>query len=155
MKISAQEEYGLRILIRIASSEKPDGLTIPEISKAEGLSQHNVAKLCRILRISGFINSSRGQAGGYFLSRPADKIIISEVLNDLGGQLFGDDFCASHSGIEDSCTNTVDCSARYVWQLIQDAIDRALANLTLGDLINRGEEVLYHIQPPHTFDRKG
>ncbi len=147
MKISAQEEYGLRILIRIASSNKPEGLTIAEISKAEGLSQHNVAKLCRILRISGFINSSRGQAGGYFLARPAEKINISEVLNDLGGQLFGEDFCASHSGIEDSCTNTVDCSARYVWQLIQDAIDRALANLTLGDLINKGEAVLYRIQP--------
>ena len=61
MKITAQEEYGLRILLRIARASNSDGLTIPEISEAEGLSTHNVAKLCRILRLAGFIRSSRGK----------------------------------------------------------------------------------------------
>jgi len=54
MKFSAQEEYGLRCLLRIAYSKSPNGITIPEISEIEKLSQANVAKLLRILRLGGF-----------------------------------------------------------------------------------------------------
>jgi len=50
MKFSAQEEYGLRCLLRIAGSKSPNGLTIPEISTVEGLTQANTAKILRILR---------------------------------------------------------------------------------------------------------
>ena len=49
MKISAQEEYGLRCLLRLASAE-PESMTLPEISAMEGLSVPYVAKLMAALR---------------------------------------------------------------------------------------------------------
>ena len=60
MKITAQEEYGLRILIRIAGCKDETGMSIPQLSEAEGLSIHYIAKLSRILRMEGFINSTPG-----------------------------------------------------------------------------------------------
>ena len=36
MKFSTQEEYGLRLLLRIAKSDSSNGLTIPELSEIEG-----------------------------------------------------------------------------------------------------------------------
>ena len=45
MKFSTQEEYGLRLLLRIAKSDSPNGLTIPELSEVEGLSAANTAKI--------------------------------------------------------------------------------------------------------------
>ena len=65
MKITAQEEYGLRIMIRIASCKDQDGMSIPQLSEAEGISPHYVAKLTRSLRMAGFINSTPGYKGGY------------------------------------------------------------------------------------------
>ena len=65
MKLSAQEEYGLRCLLQMASRGNEASLSIPEISRAEGLSVPNVAKLMRLLRIAGFVKSVRGQSGGY------------------------------------------------------------------------------------------
>ena len=49
MKLSAQEEYGLRCLLQIGRSELEvgRGLTLPEISQAEGLSISSVANLMR------------------------------------------------------------------------------------------------------------
>ena len=67
MKLSAQEEYGLRCLLRLAREGESSSLTIPEISLSEGISNHYVAKLMRILRRGGFVRSARGQAGGYTL----------------------------------------------------------------------------------------
>jgi len=53
MKITAQEEYGLRILIRIARCRDKEGMSIPQLTEAEGLSSHYVAKLTRMLRMKG------------------------------------------------------------------------------------------------------
>ena len=54
MKITAQEEYGLRCLLRLARSGEGHSLTIPEVAAAEGLSVPYVAKLLSVLRQGGF-----------------------------------------------------------------------------------------------------
>ncbi len=135
MKITAQEEYGLRLLIRIASCKDTEGMSIPQLSEAEGISPHYVAKLTRILRIGGFINSTPGYKGGYVLSMPANKIIINKVLKALGGSLFDQGFCGSHAGTLKLCNHSVDCSSRSLWQMIQFTVDQLLDKVTLHDLV--------------------
>jgi Rrf2 family transcriptional regulator, iron-sulfur cluster assembly transcription factor len=140
MKITAQEEYGLRILIRIAGCRTQEGMSIPQISETEGLSSHYVAKLTRLLRMAGFINSTPGYKGGYVLARPADAIGIKSVLKALGGVLFDEDFCGSHAGSLKLCTNSVDCSSRSLWKMVQFTVDQLLDKITLHDLVNTENE---------------
>jgi Rrf2 family protein len=135
MKLSAQEEYGLRCLLHLARCEADRSMTIPEISELEGLSVPNVAKLMRLLRMSGLVKSVRGQAGGYRLSRPAGEIRASQVLEALGGQLFGPQFCGRYSGRKDVCTHEVDCSLRALWASIQTVLQELLSRITLADLL--------------------
>jgi len=141
MKFSSQEEYGLRCLLRIGKSKSPNGLTIPEISDLEGLSTANAAKLLRTLRLGSFIEASRGQSGGYKLAKPAEEIIIGDVLTVLGGKLFEDDFCSSHTGIENICTNSIDCSIRSLWKTIQTVVDNVVLKISLKDLLGNEAEV--------------
>lgn len=141
MKFSAQEEYGLRCLLQIARSGKGGSLTIPEISRVEGLSQTHVAKLLMILRKDGFVSSTRGQTGGYTLARPASEINVGEVLNVLGGKLYDDEFCAKHAGQLTICQHAVDCSVKSLWQVIQGAVDHVLRDLTLADMITNGDAI--------------
>ncbi len=136
MKITSQEEFGLRVLIRIARCETEDGLSIPQLSKAEGLTSHYVAKLTRTLRLAGFINSTPGYKGGYVLALPAKEIKIRYVLQALGGVLYDKDFCGQHTGSVTLCTNSVDCSARSLWQMIQFTVDQLLDKITLYDMAN-------------------
>ncbi|MEP6683297.1 MAG: Rrf2 family transcriptional regulator [Parafilimonas sp.] len=142
MKITAQEEYGIRILIRIARcADEKSGLSIPQISEAEGLTPHYAAKLTRQLRLGGFLKSTPGQKGGYILSKPPSAININEVLKTLGGALFDSEFCATHIGALNLCTNSVDCSARSLWKIIQFTLDQVLDKMTLADLCGREEAV--------------
>jgi len=136
MKITSQEEYGLRLLIRIASCKDKEGMSIPQLSEAEGLTPHYVAKLTRILRMSGFLRSTPGNKGGYVLAMPADEIIINKVLKALGGPLYDTEFCGTHSGALRLCTHSVDCSSRSLWQMIQFTLDNLLDRVTLHDLVN-------------------
>lgn len=136
MKISAQEEYGLRILLRIANCRDEEGMSIPQLSEAEGLSTHYVAKLTRVLRMAGFIKSTPGNKGGYLLALPAQEIGINNVIKALGGALFDKSFCETHAGAVNLCTHSVDCSARSLWQLVQFTVDQLLDKITLFDLTN-------------------
>jgi len=63
----------LPILLRIAGCRDKEGMSIWQLSEAEGLSSHYGAKLTRLLRIQGFINSTAGYKGGYILAKPAKK----------------------------------------------------------------------------------
>jgi Rrf2 family protein len=146
MKITAQDEYGLRILVRIAKCKDQSGLSIPQLSDAEGLSQPNVAKLTRILRVEGLINSTKGHVGGYVLARPAADITVNDVLKALGGRLFDKDFCANHVGVLKLCTNSLDCSIRSLWSMVQSTIDKRLDKVTLADLSNNEKEATFTFQ---------
>jgi Rrf2 family protein len=135
MKLSAQEEYGLRCLLRLGAQGESRSLTIPEISRAEGISPEYVAKLMRILRRGGLVTSARGATGGYTLARPAEEITSGEALALLGGRLFQSDFCERHAGAASLCTHSIDCSIRSLWQALQIAVDQVLTNTTLKDLL--------------------
>jgi len=140
MKFSAQEEYGLRCLLQIARLGTDGSLTIPEISKHEGLTSTHVAKLLMILRKEGFITSTRGQSGGYTLAREARDIVVGDVLEALGGKLYDEEFCDKHAGQLSICTHAVDCSVRSLWQVIQQSVDQVIGKLTVADLISTGEK---------------
>jgi Rrf2 family protein len=139
MKLTSQEEYGLRCLLRIARIGERGHITIPEISENEGISSFYVAKLLRILRRAGFIQSARGQVGGYRLARPANQIKVDQVIAALGGRLFDSEFCEQHTGTEAHCAHSVDCAIRTVWRTVQLVVDQVLSKITLQDLEEHNE----------------
>jgi Rrf2 family transcriptional regulator, iron-sulfur cluster assembly transcription factor len=146
MKINAMDEYGLRVIIRIAKSTTGEGLSIPQISEMEGLSAAYVAKITRSLREGGLIVSSRGHKGGYLLARPAEAISINEILKVLGGKLYDKSFCEGHAGEMKFCTNSVDCSVRSLWRLLQSVLDQLLEQITLSDMLNNEKKTMAKFQ---------
>ncbi len=141
MKLSSQEEYGLRCLLRVGRGAPEGSVTIAELARSEGISEPNVAKMMRHLKNAGLVQATRGQAGGYALSRPPGEINVGEVLGALGGRLYEPSFCDTHAGIERLCTHMPDCSIRSVWRTLQQAIDQVLERLTLKDLLGSEQEM--------------
>jgi Rrf2 family protein len=142
MKLSANEEYGIRCLVRLGyAGYAGETLTIPEISQLEGVSPAYGAKVLRMLRKGGFVKAARGKDGGYTLARPAENIVIGDVMDVLGGRLFENKFCESHSGQAAICTRSVDCSVRSLWRAVQVSVDQVLSKATLRDLLQNEEEM--------------
>jgi Rrf2 family iron-sulfur cluster assembly transcriptional regulator len=135
MRLTSQEEYGLRCLLRVGRVGAEGSITISELSRSEGITEPNVAKMMRVLRQAGLVQSTRGQSGGYALARPAAEIKLAEVLDALGGRLYDPTFCDDHTGVEQLCTHMTDCSIRSVWRLVQRAVDDVLGKITLKDLL--------------------
>ena len=53
MKISAQEEYGLRCLVQLANLPNGESLTLPQIAELEGISTANAANIVEIAASTG------------------------------------------------------------------------------------------------------
>ncbi|MGN7786248.1 Rrf2 family transcriptional regulator [Niabella sp. 22666] len=155
MKITAQEEYGLRILIRIGSCKDRDGMSIPQLSETEQLSQHYIAKLTRLLRMSNLIRSTPGNKGGYVLAKPAGEIVIKQVLEALGTPL-DKEFTDENGAVMRFCTSSVDCSSRSLWQMIQMTVNNLLERITLLDLVSENEasKTIFDALSPEFLEKK-
>ena len=144
MKITAQEEYGLRCLLRFVRSSPGQSLTIPEIAAAEGLSVPYAGKLLSILRQGGLVESVRGRSGGYRLTGDPADIGLGSVLLVLGEPLFEDPgYCERHAGTEElgPCVHRKDCTLRALWGALEQWLRQALDRISLADLLQQESRI--------------
>jgi Rrf2 family iron-sulfur cluster assembly transcriptional regulator len=135
MKISAQEEYGLRCLLQLARADRQgDSLTLSQIAGLEGISVANAGKLMWILNKAGLVQSQRGTKGGYRLARPASEVHLNEVISVLE-DVSVKTHCKSYAGVLDSCVHTGDCGIRPVIVELHQIVDNALSEITLSQLL--------------------
>ncbi len=140
MKISAQEEYGLRCLVQLANLDAGETLTLPQIADREGISQANAGKLMWLLRKAGFAKATRGTKGGYCLARLPSEIYLSEVIKILeDDEISG--HCKSYTGIKDYCVHQCDCGIRPVIVGIHEIVQQALSGITLAELVGNEQKV--------------
>lgn len=140
MKISAQEEYGLRCLVQLATLKEDESLTLPQIAEREGVSVANAGKLMWLLNKAGFVQATRGTKGGYSLSRPADEIYLSEVIKVLDNdEIIG--HCESYTGVLESCVHNGDCGIRSVIVGLHEVVQKALSQITLAQLVGTEKKV--------------
>ena len=88
MKVSTRVEYGMLALADIAlHTEDGPSVSAPDIAERQNISQKYLEQILTHLKQAGLIRAQKGLRGGYTLSRPAEKIRLSEVLNALDNSI--------------------------------------------------------------------
>ena len=133
MKISTRVEYGLIALTDIAMN-CTDGCSVSssEISERQNISQKYLEQIIIALRQGGFVKGMKGSRGGYVLSRPADMICLSDILNALDNNILAD--VSEDIGTQ---TGGLRCSVNVcLWDKINNFMRSFTGQMTLADLIN-------------------
>lgn len=141
MKISKQEEYGLRCILQLARPGNGRAVAVTEIAKSEGLSSDYVTKLLVLLRKSGLVASVRGINGGYTLKRAPEQISLGDVMRSLGGFFYPKEMCMEYPGKLDECCHVGNCGIRPIWSILAMQIHATLNRTTLLDLLKEEKEV--------------
>ena len=135
MKITSQEEYGLRCLLQLARVPQGQVMSVRDIAVKEGLSGAYVEKLLRILSRAGLVHSVRGLKGGYGLNRPASSTTLGEVVRALGTVESTNHICQQFTGNQDVCVHFSDCGIRSAWSGLTASITAFLDQTTLESLL--------------------
>jgi Rrf2 family protein len=136
MKITAQEEYGLRCLIQLARNYgEKDPLTVREIAADEGISVAYAEKLLHRLTKAGLATSIRGTRGGFRLSKSPDEVTVGHAVQALGSFLTHAAICQRYTGDVSRCVHNRDCGLRPVWSTVNYHIRRLLDHLPLSVLL--------------------
>jgi Rrf2 family nitric oxide-sensitive transcriptional repressor len=78
MQLSLHSDYALRVLMALASSERH--LSVEQIARRYGISRNHLAKVAQRLQAQGFVETIRGRGGGMRLARPAEEIVVGDVV---------------------------------------------------------------------------
>jgi Rrf2 family transcriptional regulator, iron-sulfur cluster assembly transcription factor len=135
LKITAQEEYGLRCILQLARQTDSEPLMVRDIADREGLSIAYVEKILWTLSRSGIIESVRGPKGGYRLTRPCTEISVGEVMRALGGIPSQEEICGHFTGIHDTCVHHDNCDLQPVWTSITDFVHSVFDRIPLSQLL--------------------
>lgn len=135
MHLLAREETGLRCLLRVAL-EGRRGVPVPiaAIAAEEGISSVYAAKLMRQLRLAGLVESVRGAAGGYRLTRDDDEISVWDAIRALDESFLPAATCDCQPEDRVDCRRTPGCAVSSLWRRIGDGLRRELSEVTLAEL---------------------
>ena len=136
LRISRLTDYGTVVLAHLAHSGTKLA-SANEIATATGIGLPTVSKLLKSLAKSGIVVSTRGSRGGYRLSRDAGEISAADVIDALEGPVSITECSAG----EHTCNFEAVCSVGGAWQRINVAIQRALQDVSLVDLLRTSSTV--------------
>lgn len=139
MKISTKGRYGLRAMIDVAQYSEIEPVSISSIALRQGISEGYLEQLMTKLKKAGLIQSIRGAGGGYVLARPMEEISVGDVLRALEGSLEPVECTANHP--DDSCAAAGGCVTKYVWQKINDSINRTVDEMKIKELVEESRLV--------------
>lgn len=133
MRISTKGRYGLRALIDLALYSEIEPVSINSIALRQGISERYLEQLMTLLKKAGLIKSIRGAGGGYVLAKEIDEISVGDILRALEGNLEPVE-CSAYRE-EDGCQAADKCVTKYVWQRINESINRTVDEISLRQLV--------------------
>jgi FeS assembly SUF system regulator len=133
IRLSRLSDYGIVLMALLAGRAGADGAphAAREVAAQAHLPLPVVSKVLKALARRGLLVSHRGAKGGFSLARPPEQITAAEMIAALEGPI-GLTECAAHPG---ACVQEASCHVREPWQRINAAVRRALAEVTLADLV--------------------
>jgi Rrf2 family nitric oxide-sensitive transcriptional repressor len=79
MQLNAFTDYALRVLVYAAARPGERCLTA-DVAGAFGISRHHVVKVVNELQHLGYVETTRGRAGGFTLARSPEQIRLGDVV---------------------------------------------------------------------------
>jgi Rrf2 family protein len=132
MRVSKRTDYALRALFTLV--DHFGGLPIPirELARRNDVPKRFLEQIMLALKSQGWVDSSAGIRGGYFLARNPSKITMGEVVRHFDGILAPID-CVSVTGYV-RCSQESVCRFRRVFFDARNYVAGIMDRATLADV---------------------
>ena len=135
MRISTKGRYALRIMLDLAQNDDMGPVALREISERQNITPKYMESIMSMLLRDKLVQSLRGKAGGYQLTRKPEEYPIYEILSCAEGGLAPVHCLAME---ENECPIRRTCLTIPVWEGLHQVIKDYLSGITLKTLIEQG-----------------
>lgn len=137
IRLSRMTDYAVVVLSAFAQTPEK-AQSAAQLTTATGLPPATVSKLLKLLARTGFLDSRRGAAGGYHLTRSPDAITMAEVVTAIEGPI-SLTYCSEAA--DGNCDLEHLCPMRGRWDKVNRLVRKAFEDVTLAEMA----------QPPDFF----
>jgi Rrf2 family protein len=132
MKISYKLDYALKTLFNLALNYKQNLSSITDLSERLDIPKKFLEQILLELKRGGFVDSKRGNIGGYFLAKAPQEIIVGDVVRYIDGPIEPIE-CINKE--YKGCKDINSCVFTKIWAKVNFATLAIIDNVSLADLI--------------------
>lgn len=129
MKLSSKTHYGLMACHILGENYEKQLVPASELENRISVSGKYLEKIMRMLSSRKIVSANRGASGGYYLSRPPERITIGEIVRALEDDMRIIE-CVDKGG---SCKC---CPSSLVWKKLYNGINDLLDSITLKAMLD-------------------
>ena len=131
MKISKKSQYAVRAVFELAFRNATGPVKISEIAVSQGIPRRFLEVIMNQLKHAGFVESRRGNAGGYVLVRPAGELSVGEIIEFMEGPFS----IAGNNGNRAKASMLGDLAFQHLWETVDRAVSDVFGNMSIGELV--------------------
>ena len=130
MKISTKGRYALKVMIDLAQQERDEFIPLIDIARRQGISNKYLEQIVAMLNKAGYLETLRGNNGGYKLAKDPKEYKVGDILRATEG-----DIAPIACIREEKCNMAESCMTYKFWDGLDKVINEYIDSKTLQDLI--------------------
>jgi len=133
MRIPKKCQFALRAVFELALREPSQPVKIYQIAGAQNIPPRFLEAILNQLKHAGFVDSRRGNEGGYMLARAAKNLTVGEVIRHIHGPISMDTDDIKKADKSDYFYG--DYAFKQLLENVNDAISGVCDNMTFAQLV--------------------
>jgi len=142
MKVTFKGDYALKAVLDLALHYDRELVTTHAMASRIDAPVKFLEQVLSDLKKGGFVESRRGNVGGYLLAKPPGKITVGDIIRLIDGPI--EPIACARTGYSE-CGDIYKCAFRGIWQKVYRATSDVIDNVTFEDLVTQassGQEAL-------------
>lgn len=148
MRLTTKGRFAVTAMVDLAMNGSSGPVTLASISERQKISLSYLEQLFGKLRKHDVVASVRGPGGGYCLSRPANKISMSDIVVAVDESLD-----ASQCHGMGNCNDGKPCITHNLWMGLNHAISSYLDSVNLHQLVSNQVPSQHHAISPISISK--
>ena len=132
LKISTRGQYALLVMTDLAEHSEDSYIPLKTLSHRRNLSVKYLEQILIQLGKAGLVTGSRGNNGGYKLSRPSEDYTAGDILRAMEGNL------SPRSSTENA--HLASAGNESFWTDFEETINKYVDSVTLKELAQKNRE---------------
>ena len=134
MKLTSKGRYAVMAMADLAKNHDPRPVSLSEISLRQGISIFYLEQLFLKLKRNNLVRSTRGQSGGYVLSKSPDQIKLSNIISAVNEEV---KTLKCNKNSKKGCNHkSIKCITHNLWDELGEHINLFFEQKSLEDVLN-------------------